>query len=137
MQATHAILIFSLCLALFSGACWARGTTVGIGETIPVGGTTTTTTTTNTTTTTTQDGGSSEPTPQMQITPADGSTPSSTEGSEWENLGIVDTGETTGGSSGDTASTQQNQQSGSAGTSGCVPALVLAGLGLALFISRN
>ncbi|MCX6768678.1 MAG: hypothetical protein NTY83_02460 [Candidatus Micrarchaeota archaeon] len=128
------------------GACWARGTTVGVGETVPLGGTTTTTTTTtNTTTTTTQEEGSSEPTPQMQITPADGSTPSSTEGSGWENLGMIGSGDSAEGASasgdasgtgGTSATAQQNQQTGSAGGSGCLPALVLAGAALSLFVFR-
>gem|GEM_PF-4160094 len=138
MRITQATILFSLCLALFTGACWARGTTVSIGETVPLGGTTTATANA---TATTQGSGSSEPTPQMQITPADGSTPSSTEGSGWENLGIISgsgDGESgaqaTGGS---TASPAQNQQGGTTRASGCAPAFALAGMGLLLFASRK
>lgn len=160
MQATQAMLIFSLCLALFSGGCWASSTTVSVGETIPVGGTTTvataTTNTTTTTTTTTQSSGSTGPTPQVQITPAGGSAPSSTEGSGWENLGVMGGGsgeetsgtegtgstgsgaEAMGGSTAGTgaASAPQNQQGSPTGT-GCAPALALAAILLPLFVSRK
>lgn len=144
-----AILMFSLCLALFAGACWARGTTVGVGETVPLGGTTTTTTTTTNTTTTTHEG-SSEPTPQVTITPADGGTAPSTEGSGWENLGVMGgsgngssgSGDTSGAgegaTSGSTAAPSAQQNTSGQGTSpGCAPALVLAGIALSLFVFRN
>lgn len=137
-------MIFALCLALFAGASWARGTTVGIGETIPVGGTTTTTTTTtNTTTTTTEDSGSSEPTPQMQITPADGGEAGSTEGSGWENLGVMggsgSGNESTGGDSSGAGNGQPQPDGNGEDRTGnsCAPAFVLAGMALALFVFRN
>lgn len=149
MRTIQLTMMFALCLALFSGAVWARGTTVSVGETVPLGGTTTTTTTTTTTAETTaeEEEGSSEPIPQMQITPADGSTPSSTEGTEWENLGVVDTGETIGGESGETGAEAEATGGSTAGTTaapsaqgtgtGCAPAFILMGAALALFASKN
>ncbi|MEW5996955.1 MAG: hypothetical protein AB1657_05170 [Candidatus Micrarchaeota archaeon] len=148
MRTIQTAMMLALCLALFPGASWARGTTVGVGETVPLGGTTTTTTTTNTTTTTAQDEGSSEPTPQVVITPADGSTPSSAEGSSWENSEIPGVGgadgtqQTVSGSQPPVPGTgnEPPQPDGNgedrAGTS-CLPAFILAGMALALFVFRN
>lgn len=139
-----ATILLALCLALFSGAVWARGTTVSVGETIPVGGTTTTTTTT----TSEDEEGSSEPIHQVTLIPADGEGTGSTEGSDWENAEILGggsgnsgaeagTGEaSTAGSTArtGTGATAQNQQGGA---SGCAPAFILMGAALALFASRK
>ncbi len=124
-------LTFAL-LVLLAGALMARTTTVGVGETVPVGGTTTTATTTTSETTTTEEEEASAPIPQMQITPADGSDAPSTGGSEWENLGIAGSGD----SSGHRETVDVGESTGGTSSQGndsvCMPALVLLGA-LALF----
>jgi hypothetical protein len=56
-------------------------------------------------------------------------------------MGGGDSGGDTSGSgatgTGATSAAQQNQQSGSTTGTGCMPALVLAGMALSLFVSRN
>jgi hypothetical protein len=124
-------------LILLSAFSFARGTIVGVGETVPAdGGTTTTTTTTNDTTTPPPDDTDSGPTPQVTITPADGSDAPSGEGSDWENSEILGVGETSGTQQ-PASSTGNGQQAGGTASASCFPALVLAGFALlALFAKK-
>ena len=155
MKPAYFLSFLVLAAALFTGTCSAATTTVGVGETIPVGGTTTTTTTEpsepTTEDTSTEDSGSDSIIHQVGIVPADGSEAPSSEGSEWEGAEILGSGSTTpeaespeGTESESPAeptlytedeSTPEAGDSAPAGQDACAPAFVLALL--AAFASRS
>ncbi len=103
MKPTYLLSFALLAAALFAGTCSAATTTVGVGETIPVGGTTTTVTTTEPTTTEptgdepADDSGSGPGgiIHQVGIVPADGGEAPPGDDSSWEGAEILGSGSTT------------------------------------------
>ncbi|MDD2655567.1 MAG: hypothetical protein PHQ80_02760 [Candidatus ainarchaeum sp.] len=139
---------FIAMLILLSAFSFARGTTISIGETVPVDGGTTTTPdgSGEETAPPPEEDSDSGPIPQVTITPADGSGAPSGEGSSWENSEILGVGETSGetgmpASEENAGATGEQPQPGGNGEdrngASCAPALVLACLAsLALFAKK-
>lgn len=156
MKPIQLLSMFVLAAALLAFPCSARTTTVGVGETIPVGGTTTVTTTEPTTT---AEPAVEEPVEdsspsiihQVGIIPADGGEAPSGDDSSWEGAEILGSGSTTPETEApeETAtetegSAEPTPYAGDEGTptapegqNACAPAFALMCVALALFASRN